>query len=365
MLDVSLIPVLDNHCHFFSITNPDKPLHRVLTLSLNDMPDDQLRHTLLYRIIISSLAEVLRVPNTERQVLEARDDAMKRDYPAYVRMLMEDACLEGLVVDVGLQKTMVDNTTFEQIASSKIWYVYRTETIVDRLWRERVPVDEGLRIFRTETLEAVGTLGAIALKSIIGYRTGLEVDPATTASQVIGRMDEVSYRNFFFIESARLCRELGIPLHVHAAFGESNIDLRKNNPLHLKSFLDSTHATDIDVVLIHGGYPYAFEAGYLAAMYPRLHVDISELIPFATIDARRGVEQIMSIAPWNKIMYGSDGFDFAETHWIGAKMGKRIIGEILGDLVREGTVDTTYAEEVARMILHGNSQRLHGGLSLD
>lgn len=365
MLDLSGVPVLDNHCHFFSLEHSEKPLHRLLTLSLHHVPDDQLRHSLLYRMLLSSLGNFLGCSSDEREVLESRDEAARRDYRAYVNALFDSVGLTTLVVDTGLQKSSVDNSRFESLVARKVRYVYRTETVVDRLWREQVDPESGLRIFQDEVRSGATALKAIALKSIIGYRTGLEVDPAVTASKVSRHMDEASYRNLFFLESARLCQELGIPLHVHAAFGESNIDLRKNNPIHLKSFMESKSADGLDVVLIHGGYPYAFEAGYMAAMYPRLHVDLSELIPFVPLGARRGVEDILSMAPWNKVMYGSDGFDIPETHWIGALMGKQILGDILGDLVESGTIDASYAMEAARMMLHENSLRLHGGTSPD
>ncbi len=208
--------------------------------------------------------------------------------------------------------------------------------------------------------EAAEALPAIALKSIIGYRTGLQIDTTITEKQVAQTMEERDYRNLFFLESARLCLELGLPFHMHTGFGESNNDLRENNPLHLKPFLDSPYAKEIDVVLIHGGYPYAFEAGYLAAMYPNVHVDISELIPFVTLRARAGIEEIMNMCPLNKLMYGSDGFDVPESHWVSARMGKQVLGAILGDLVDKHVIDTAYAMEVARMVLHGNSLRLHG-----
>ena len=359
-MDLSTIPILDNHCHFFSLAMQQRPLHRMLTLSLNSPSDDQLRHSLLYRMVISALAEVLDTPLDENQVLAARQEYAERDYKGYVNKLFDDVNLAGLMVDIGLQKSLVDNSDFENLANRTVWYVYRGETVVDRLWRDRVEPAVGLELFRQEVKTAIGALPAIALKSIIGYRTGLQVETTVTEKQVAQTMKEREYRSLFFLETARLCLELDLPFHIHTGFGESNNDLRENNPIHLKPFLDSPYAADIDVVLIHGGYPYAFEAGYLAAMYPNVHVDISELIPFVTLRARAGIEEIMNMCPLNKLMYGSDGFDVPESHWLSARMGKQILRDILGDLVDKHIIDTSYAKEVARMVLHGNSLRLHG-----
>ncbi|MGD8113316.1 MAG: amidohydrolase family protein, partial [Sphaerochaetaceae bacterium] len=162
-----------------------------------------------------------------------------------------------------------------------------------------------------------------------------------------------------FKETAGICRELNVPFHVHAAFGESNLDLRENNPLHLKDFLDSSDAEGLKLVLIHGGYPYTFEAGYLAAMYPGIYVDISEFIPFASMGMRRGVEDILSMCPTNKILYGSDGFDVPETHWLGGRSAKETLSAIIMSLVERGKITSKYGQLMYHDILYRNSLTLH------
>jgi uncharacterized protein len=359
-MDLISIPVLDNHCHFFATKfDPDEPLHRFLTLSLNDMPDDQLHHTLLYRHTLSALARLLKSQADETHVLEARRRLGTNDYQGYVRTLMEDVHMGWMLVDIGLQRSSVDFGQFEALMPCPVHYVYRIETVVDRLWREGVSAGDGVEQFRHEVREAVRNLPAVALKSIIGYRTGLEIDPAVTVESVEELTDEATYRNLFILEAVRICREFSIPLHLHAAFGESNIDVRRNNPLHMKAFLDSPGAKDIDIVLIHGGYPYAFEGGYLAAMYPNVYIDISEFIPFASMGMQRGVEDIMSMCPMNKIMYGSDGFDVPETHWYGARAARELLTAILDEMVSTGKIGAAYAEEIAHMVLYRNSKTLH------
>ena len=359
-MDLANVPVVDNHCHFFSpVFDREIPLHRVLTLSLNDMPDEQLRHSLFYRHTVSALARLLNVTPDESIVLEARESAASQDYGKYVRTLMSDVRMAHLVLDVGLQRVSTDTSAFESILSCPVHYVYRIETIVDELWKNKVPPDEGIQVFRDTVTNTAAKLSAIALKSVIGYRTGLEIDPTVDIRSVSETRTEGSYRSLFFMEAAKICNELSIPLHVHAAFGESNIDVRRNNPLHLKMFLDSPAAKEINLVLIHGGYPYAFEGGYLAAMYPNVYVDFSEVVPFVSLGMRRAVEDYMSMCPMNKLMYGSDGFDLPETHWYGAVAGKELLSEILDSMVSSGKLDASYAEEVAHMILYQNSMRLH------
>ncbi len=359
MIDISDIPVIDNHCHYFGLTFPENTLSGLLTLSLENMPDTQLRHSVLYRLMISQLSAFLQCPPEENAVLEARVSAAADSYPGYVAALLDDASLQGLCVDVGLQKSSVSSSEFLNLAGRDVRYVFRIESIVDKLWREQVPVGEALALFRNEVLEAIHSLPAIALKSIIGYRTGLRVDPEISMDKASAMADEKSFRDFFFLEAARICRQESIPFHVHAAFGESNLDLRENNPLHLKPYLDSPLGRELDTVIIHAGYPYTFEAGYLAGMYPRVFIDLSEMIPFAPMGMKRGVEDVFSMCPMNKILYGSDGFDIPETHWLGARMGKNVIGSILNEMIDAGCIDDEYGREIAGMIFHENTRKLH------
>lgn len=359
-MDLSQIPVLDNHCHFFSTSFDRRPMHKMLSLSLNEMPDEQLRHSLLYRNMVAGLADVLQTKVSEDELLPAREKLAASNYQGYIKMLMGDVNLQGMLVDIGLQKSAVDFRIFEELVPCTVRYVYRIETVVDRLWKQKIPVSEAVTQFKKQIIAAAEELDVVALKSIIGYRTGLEIDPAVRAEDLCDKSSEAQFRNLFFLEAAELCRELSIPFHVHAAFGESNLDLRTNNPLHLKPFLDSPRAREVKLVLIHGGYPYSFEAGYLAAMYPNVYIDISEIVPFVTLGMRRGVEDIMSMCPLNKLMYGSDGFDLPETHWYGAKAGKKLFAGLLKSLVKQHMIGEDYAEEIAHMVFYRNSMELHG-----
>ncbi len=356
-MDITEIPVLDNHCHFFSIAFDETPLHRALSLSLNSMPDDQLRHSLMYRNLLIELSDLLECSPDEETVLAARRNMASR-YKEWVKTLWEHVNLQWLLVDIGLEKSSVDFHLFEELVPAHVRYVYRLESIVDELWAKKVPAEDARILMRDHIERFVSSLHIVAVKSIIGYRSGLEIDPSTTWKDVDMEV-EASYRNFLFLEAAALCREASLPFHVHAAFGESNIDLRTNNPLHLKPFLDSEAGKEVPIVLIHGGYPYTFEAGYLAAMYPNVYVDISEFIPFVPLGMRRGLEDIMSMCPLNKVLYGSDGFSQPETHWFGAKMAKDTLGELTEGLVKQRKITSTYRETLLRGILCENSLQLH------
>ena len=358
MIDLKTIPVLDNHSHFFKVKNSITPLASSLTLSLNNMPIEQLRHTLIYQDILSSLSKILGTPLSEENVLSQRKIVMESNYHNFVKILFSDANIQWMIIDIGLEKSSVDFSEFENLCPAKVYYVYRSETMVDSLWKKKVPLHIAIKELRKSIEKDNAVLKFVALKSIIGYRTGLKIVPYENIENV-DETDEKAYRDLLFIETAKICREMNIPMHIHAAFGESNLDLRENNPLHLKPFLESKYAKDLSIVLIHGGYPYTFEAGYLAAMYPNVFVDISEFIPFASMGMQRGVEDILSMCPTTKILYGSDGFGIPETHWHGALSAKRTIATIVNSLTDSHRISSAYGEKMIHHILYENSMNLH------
>jgi predicted TIM-barrel fold metal-dependent hydrolase len=98
----------------------------------------------------------------------------------------------------------------------------------------------------------------------------------------------------------------------------------------------------------------------MAAVLPRVYCDVSEGIPFAGNAARRIYAEVMELAPLSKIVYGSDAFNLPEINYVGAKLGKAALAQALQDLVENGMLSQSEAQETARWILAENAQRLYG-----
>lgn len=75
--------------------------------------------------------------------------------------------------------------------------------------------------------------------------------------------------------------------------------------------------------------------------------------------ARQALLNILSLAPLNKVMYGSDGFILPEVYWSGALGGREELGWVLDDLVRRDSLGRGEALAVAADILHGTARRLY------
>ncbi|MEW6081223.1 MAG: amidohydrolase family protein [Bacillota bacterium] len=360
-LDLRGFPAVDAHCHLFQVEPRDVDVAKTLSLSLEDMPRDQLENTLVYKAYLKEMARFLGTSGSPAEIMGARATRANGDYQRFVQDLFLDGGIEHLVVDLGYKPASVSLEAFEALVPAGISYVFRIEGVLDEGWNERKGFEETERAL-LDALEEARHQGVVAVKTIIGYRTGVGVRRTTRgeAKEAYDAGQPKPYRDYFFCLTLGKCLEYGLPLQVHASFGESNIDLLQNNPLLLKEVLDDPEFKKATIVMVHGGYPYSFEAGYLLAMYPNLYLDVSEMIPFVPLGAGRGIASLMDMAPLGKVMYGSDGFIIPDLHWYAAVTARRCLGRVLGEIVERGLLEEDEALAVARDVMAGTARRVFG-----
>jgi len=359
-LDLSKLAVIDGHCHFFDVEYEARDLAEIHSLSLNDPPAQDLKGTLAHLKMVKELASFLGTRAAEEEVLAERERRMAADYGQYVTDLFKDANIAGLVVDVGYQPAEVDYAAFEEISPAKVNYVYRVETVLDEAWERRLPFRQAEERFYQAVEEGLARPGMVGLKSIIAYRTGLEVREIKRSSLIKGAASEKDFRDYFFLRTMEKAIEKGCPLQVHSGLGESNITLSTSNPALLKGVLDDPAYSQARLVLLHGGYPYTFEAGFVANVYPNVYLDISAINIFCHSALRRALESIFVVCPLNKVMYGSDGIIVPEGYWLGARVARHELARLLEGYVAEGLLDVEAALAAAQEILSGTAKRFYG-----
>lgn len=153
--------------------------------------------------------------------------------------------------------------------------------------------------------------------------------------------------------------ELGVPFQFHTGFGDADLDLRLANPLHLRPLLEDEASEGAKIVLLHAAYPFVREAGYLVSLYANVYVGLSLAIPFVHYSMASILADLLGIAPWSKVLYGSDGFTIPELYWWGATHGKEAVAAALADIVAFGSLTEEEALEAARAMLHGNARALY------
>lgn len=373
MFDFSRLPVIDNHCHPF-LVEPDPERYAPLNSFLG-LPDEvsggrEHREAMLYqRWATREVARFLGSEPTPAAVARAR--AAVGDEAAYVRRLFADEQVEALVCDTGYPQPPLDVAEFRRRVPVRILPVYRIEPPIKQLLEERVGFGDFVRRFDDGIRRAIREEGFVAVKSIIAYRTGLDVDPAAAADEAGRRGLEAALaaperlpaskllRDHLLLRTLRLCGELGVSFHVHTGIGDADVVLAKCNPALLNEALKQPANRGTTVVLIHC-YPYVPEASWLAAALPNVYLDLSEGVPFALVAADRIFEEALELAPVNRILFGTDAFSGPEQVWLGAKLAKQALARVMTRLFERGYITKPEGHEIAAAILSGNARRLYG-----
>jgi len=372
MFDFSDLPVIDNHSHPYLVETPPGR-YRALDSFLG-LPDEEPgaldhRQGMLYqRWATRQLAGFLGCEPTPDAVAAAR--ARQGDERAYVARLFADVRLEGLVVDTGYPQPPVDMAAFRARTPVPVIPIYRIEPPIKALLAEGSGYDEFVSRFEEGIRRAVAEEGYRGLKSIIAYRTGLEVDPAH-AGEPAGRrgldqaraepdrmMASKPLRDHLLLRALDLSVELGVPFQIHTGFGDADVVLARCNPALLNETLKLEPYRRARVVLVHC-YPYLAEASWMAAALPNVWLDLSLGIPFAPAAADRIVATALELAPVGRILSGSDACAGPEHSWLGAKLAKAALGRVLADLVGRDLLTAAEAQATAAAILAGNARALY------
>jgi len=90
-----------------------------------------------------------------------------------------------------------------------------------------------------------------------------------------------------------------------------------------------------------------------------VYCDLSEGIPWAAHAADRIYLTMLEMAPFSKVMCGSDGLGLPEVSFLAAQLSKSALGRALDQLMQRGFVSSQEAEEAAGLILAGNARALY------
>lgn len=307
----------------------------------------------------------------EDEVIERRDRLAGEPY---LRHLLDDASTTALLVDTGFGGPQaLDIDELRRISGRDVREVVRLESVAEDVLSGGGPPGRSLSAF----VDAVGARlaealdsGAVAIKSILAYRTGLRMPDAGALAQrqAFARMNRRQQARRFddpvLVPSlVRLAGELaaqrGVPLQFHTGFGDPDIDLPAADPALLRRLFRDPRTEACPVVLLHC-YPYVRTASYLANTYPQVFMDLSLTLPLAEPVAATVVREALALCPATKLLAASDGHSYPEMHWWGAIVWRRALAEVLDAERKAEALDEPAATEVAGRILAGNAGRLYG-----
>jgi uncharacterized protein len=376
-IDLSHIPLADNHCHgIYHTQGPmDAPAWRRLFTESSDprMRSEHVATTLFYHRLVRKMATFFGCDPTEEAVLEAR---RQFDDRGLTGKLLRAAHLEVLFLDKGYpqQELVLSDAELSSVAGCRVAPMLRVELVMQRLIAEHNTLPAVIEALRAELNDVRGR-DYVALKSIVAYRTGLDIrtwnNDDVEAAFVEARR-EVQARgavrlrhkplldtllHVTFEEAAR--QEL--PVQFHTGYGDTDADMLLANPLHLRAVLEESKYRAMPVVLLHECYPYTRQGAYLAAVYENAYLDLSYGIPFLGYNEMiEFTRAAFDVAPFSKLLYSSDGVGVPELHWMSALDGRRILGQVLGECVANGDLSPAAAEAAGVAVLHDNAMKLYG-----
>jgi predicted TIM-barrel fold metal-dependent hydrolase len=210
----------------------------------------------------------------------------------------------------------------------------------------------------------------VAFKSVIAYRTGLDIGhpSAADARGAFTRWRQDGFRETRAhakpVRDRLLDRVLavasasGVPVHIHSGGGDPDSLVAYARPAGLFDLL-KRHPQQ-PVLLIHAGWPWTDEAAFIASILPHVYLDLSIGIPWASLAIDRLVETALGVAPPSKVLYGSDEASEPEVAWFAAHVAREALGRVLGTAVERRWLTDDQAAGIGAGVLAGNCRRLHG-----
>lgn len=342
-------PLIDSHSH--NLLNRESaadyenyPLEAIAS-SADGRALENARTALPSLRAITQLSELYDLPCTNWKDIQAAHDLyVSEDYENLIRkslsgthaLLLDDVLSydEDIASSSWHDKFTISGTKrivhIEAMAEATILQVSNSRKNGESVWnsfRQR---------FQDALGEALDDANIVGFKSEICCRTGLDVDAyssddTTLGGSLIRILDSGTTRSGFAVDDKHICdwivqqtlkaicfkKRAGVvkPLLFHTGLGDNRINLLRANPACLQPLI--AQYADADIVLLHAGYPYTREAGYLASAYPNVYLDLGKVFPLVSREAQvKVLRESLELAPTNRLLWGTSGRFHPETFWL-------------------------------------------------
>jgi len=384
-IDLSGVRVVDAHTHPYRLEDllgrdPDAFDTRAMLLGESFLSGSRLHQELwpfvhaltgstVYAIAMHRwLAEHLGCEPNRDAVVRSRTEALRADPVGYTKGLLEAAGVVAVLADEGYPQPPIPADEFASTIGVRVHRVTRLEPWV--LAHREGTFDDLVAGVESEANDAAVDPNCVAYKSIVAYRTGLDVgDPAADeAREAFARWKADEWResrehakpvrDFLVRRTLAVAKEHDRPFHFHCGGGDTDINLAHAKPQDLFPLL--VDVQDQPVVLVHAGYPWIREAAYMATVLPNVYLELSELIPWGFGQVEWALEMLVGTVPVAKLLYGSDEAGEPESFWISALLARRALERVLDRFVERDYVAIKHAERLGAMVLGESCTALHG-----
>ncbi|MCX5383598.1 amidohydrolase family protein [Streptomyces sp. NBC_00083] len=282
------------------------------------------------------------------------------------RLLLGATGIGSYLVDTGLPGDLTGPEELARLGGAAAREIVRLEHLAERTAMGVRDPDKFLTALGDAIGAAAGT--AAGFKSVVGYRHGLDFDPAPPGAAELraatagwleagaGRItDPVLLRHLLWSAA-----DTGLPLQIHTGFGDPDLRLHRCDPLLLTDFIRAVRPTGCRLVLLHG-YPYHRAAGYLAHVYPHVYADVGLSLGHTGARATAVLAEFLELAPFGKLLFSTDAYGLAELYVVGARLYREALDQLLNGWTRSGAWSAADADRVAALVSAGNAERVYGG----
>lgn len=356
-------PLIDNHAH--NLLSRDQaadydsyPLESI-TSEAHGRALENAWSTLPLLRATNQLAELYGTPSANwADVLSAHRRWVEQDYDGLIRRSLEGT--HALLLDDLLSDDDVEAYDWhDRFTVSPTKRIVRIEAvaasvIAQLMSDERKQGETVWSQFRQRFLDALDRAmddpAVVGFKSVICYRTGLDVDPhspdevllAASLHRVLDsgtrksgyRVEEKPLNDWLVQQTLKLItfkKRAGIvkPLQFHTGLGDNDLNLVKANPAYLQPLIAQYQGADI--VLLHSAYPYTQDAGYLACTYPNVYLDLGEVFPMVSREAQEKIlRESLEITPTSRLLWSTDGHFHPETFWLANRQFRQALERVSG-----------------------------------
>jgi len=416
---INTFPVIDNHAHNLFVEKyapiqPEYPFELITSEAVGVALTEDSSTSLAHIRAVEQLSELLHCRPTISNVREARDIEVGRGYEAFTKkclggthvILMDD----GLSAPPGYVQSFKEHEKFvphvyrivriekvaEEVLSASIDWTGRSkgeDILVPQLTTrngttaycvEPTQQERFFSTFKQKFRQAISELAddpqVRGFKSVICYRTGLDIEPTiepllledawhkflrTILSKPVSRIQFKEIND----ELVRIVCEIltvrteadaddKLPFQFHTGLGDIDINLIKANPAYMQPLIEAY--PEVNFVLLHSAYPYTRDAGYLAAHYPNVFLDIGEVFPILSMDGQESVlRQALELVPTCKILWSTDGRYYPETYWLANKQFRQVLEKVVMGNIYKGASSVKQGIDAVVNIFFWNSNKLY------
>ncbi len=337
-----------------------------------------IRHGEYARSLLISLKELLGFDDiTSANYLRVSEAISKTAQPGLYEDVLRRRCRIEWVLN------FVDHTP-ESVRSRSPEFLLPVPTL-DALFnfRDRASLAQLERTFEIElvSFEAYETFlenvvrgyarwGAKGVKLAIAYWRSLRVERAERAEAArafnslfsgygegISQNQAFPLQNYAIRRLVELATEHSLPVVIHTGV--------QNDHYHYLEHARATHLTSLFrdypracFVLLHGGFPWVEETGYLAKIFPNVYLSMAWMHIMSAELSRHALRVWLDTVPVNKIMAFGGDYMVPYKVYGHLRLAREVVARVLAERVSHGRMSSSDALDLARMWFYDVPRRV-------